>query len=348
MLLSNSEHNSHSNRTILDTDDGRSLSLLIVGFGSIGKRHFNNLKQIENVEASVLTRRQGLNISGTRVYYSLEEALNQDFDAVFITNETSLHISVALPFAERGFNLFIEKPLSNSMRDVDRLVDLANRNGLKVVIGCDERFRPMVKLVKGFIQEDKAGRIISARIEAGQYLPDWHPWQDYRDSYSASKEMGGGVILDLIHELDYAHWLFGEMSRVFCFSSKKSDLEIQTEDVAEILIEFQNGTLCEVHLDYIQRYPCRSIELIGTKGTIRADIVANKVNVFEAERGDWELIDLGSFETNKMYIDEVNHFINYIRGSAQQPLTGLDTGVKILKVALAAKESSLLGKVVEV
>lgn len=324
------------------------LSFLIVGFGSIGKRHFSNLKGIEGVEVDVLTRRQNQDIPETKVYYSLEEALHQDFDAVFITNETSLHIPAALPFAEKGFNLFIEKPLSNSMQDVDRLVDLANRNGLKVVIGCDERFRPIIKLAKSFIQENKVGRVISARIEAGQYLPDWHPLQDYRSSYSASKEMGGGVILDLIHELDYAHWFFGEANKVLSFNGKKSDLEIETEDVAEILIEFQNGTLCEVHLDYIQRYPGRSIELIGTEGTIRADVVANKVNIFGVSSEDRETIDLGTFESNKMYIDEVNRFIDYIRGLAPQPLTDLDTGVKVLRVALAAKESALSGAMIEV
>lgn len=324
------------------------LKFLVAGFGSIGKRHFSNLKKIGGVEVNVLTRRQKLETPGAIVYHSLEEALHQDFDAVFITNETSLHIPTALPFAERGCNLFIEKPLSDSMKDVDRLVDLASKKGLKVMIGYDMRFHPVVKLAKGFIQENKVGRIISARIECGQYLPDWHPQQDYRNSYSASKEMGGGVILDLSHELDYACWFFGEASKVFSFNGKRSDLEIATEDVAEILIDFQGGTLCEVHLDYLQRCASRSIELTGTEGTIRADIMANKVNVFEAGKGLWETIDLGSFETNQIYIDEVNHFIECIRGLRSKTLIDLDAGVKVLRIAIAVRESSLSGKAVRV
>lgn len=329
------------------TENGkRLLKFLVVGFGSIGQRHFDNLNQIGDVEVSILTHRQ-LDITGTKVYSSPEAVFDEDFDAVFITNETSLHIPTALPFAERRFNLFIEKPLSNSMRDVDKLVDLASRNDLKVMIGCDMRFHPAIRLVKSLVDENKIGRIVSARIACGQYLPDWRPWQDYRCSYSASKEKGGGVILDLIHELDYAYWFFGEASKVFSFNCKKSDLEIETEDVAEILIEFQNGTLCEVHLDYIQRYLDRSIELIGTEGTIRVDVVANKVKVFEADRGIWEAIDNGNnFTSNKVYIDEVRHFIECIRYPDKQPLIDLDTGIKVLQIALASKESSLKEKAI--
>jgi len=222
---------------------------LIVGFGSIGKRHFDNLKQIENVEASVLTRRH-LDLPGTKVYFSPEEAFDEHFDAVFIANETALHIPTAIAFAERGCNLFIEKPLSDSLKDVPELTELASKHSLKIMVGCNMRFHPVVSLGYKFVQESRIGRIMSARIEAGGYLPDWHPGRDYRNSYSAKRELGGGVILDLIHELDYAYWFFGEANKLFSFSGKKSNLEIDTEDIAEILIEFENGILCEVHREH--------------------------------------------------------------------------------------------------
>jgi len=320
---------------------------LIVGFGSIGKRHFDNLRQMENVRVSILTRRH-LDLPDTKVYSSIEEAVNNDFDAIFITNETVLHITTAIAFAERGYNLFIEKPLSHSLEDVDKLVSLVSKHNLKVMVGCNMRFHPSVRLLKEFIQRGKIGQVISARIEAGQYLPDWRPGRDYRDSYSASKEKGGGVILDLIHELDYAYWFFGGASKIFCFSGKKSNLEIETEDVAEILIAFENSTLCEVHLDYLQRYPGRSISLIGTEGVIQADLIANRVKVFEASKGDWEAFDMGSnFEKNEMYQDEVKHFMNYLSGSSGKPLIGLRDGIEVLRMALAAKEASLTGRAVQ-
>ncbi len=323
------------------------LKFLVVGFGSIGKRHFDNLNQIEGVEISVLTRRH-IVLPNTRVYHSLARALDEKFDAVFVTNETALHIPTAIAFAERGHNLFIEKPLSNSLKNIDKLTNMVSKYNLKVMMGCNMRFHPVVSLVKDFVQQRRIGRIISARIEYGRNLPDWRPQQDYRDSYSASKERGGGVILDLIHELDYAYWFFGEASKVFSFNGKMSDLEIETEDVAEILIEFQNGTLCEVHLDYIQRYPSRSFSLIGTEGVIQADLITNKVKAFEANKGQWEVCDMESdFDRNKMYIDEVRHYIDYIRGSLKQPLIDLEAGTKVLQIALAAKESALAGRVIQ-
>lgn len=321
---------------------------LIVGFGSIGKRHFDNLKQIENVEVSVLTRRR-LNIPATKVYSSPEETRYEDFDAVFITNETALHIPTALVFAERGFNLFIEKPLSDSLEKIDELVDIVNKNNLRVMIGCNMRFHPVIQSVKDVIQRQEIGRVVSARIEAGQYLPDWRPGRDYRDSYSAMKEKGGGVILDLIHELDYAFWFFGKARKVVSFTGKRSSLEIDTEDLTETLIEFENATLCEVHLDYIQRCPSRVFKLIGTEGTICADLITNKIEIFNAAKGSWEVVDLdGGFEGNKMYLDEVKHFIDYTRGLIQEPLIGLQDGIKVLQIALAAKQSSVAGKAIDI
>ena len=324
------------------------LKFLIVGFGSIGKRHFDNLMQIEDVTVSVLTRRH-FDLPDTKVYSSIEETLHEHFDGVFITNETTLHIPTAIAFAERKYNLFIEKPISHSLEDIDKLANLISMYNLKVMVGCNMRFHPVIRLVKDRVQEGKIGRIISSRIEAGEYLPDWRPWQDYRNSYSAKKAGGGGAILDLIHELDYAYWFFGEASKIFSFSGRRSDLEIETEDMAEILIEFQNGTLCEVHLDYIQRPPGRNFKLIGTTGTIYADLITNEIKIFDVSKGDWETIDLnGNFERNKMYIDEVKHFIDYIQGRIAEPLIGWRGGVKVLQIARAAKESSRGGEIVEI
>ena len=321
---------------------------LIVGFGSIGKRHFDNLRQIENVRVSILTRRH-LDLPDAKVYSSIKEAIDEDFDAIFIANETALHLTTAIAFAERGYNLFIEKPLSHSLEGVDKLVSLVSKHNLKLMVGCNMRFHPSVRLLKEFIQQGKIGQVISARIEAGQYLPDWRPGRDYRDSYSARREQGGGVILDLIHELDYVYWFFGGASKIFCFSGKKGDLEIETEDVAEIIIEFENSTLCEVHLDYLQRYPGRSVSLIGTEGVIQADLIASWLKVFEAGKGDWEAFDMGTnFERNEMYQDEIKHFMNYLSGSSGEPLIGLRDGIEVLRMALAAKESSLTGRAVQI
>ena len=323
------------------------LKFLIVGFGSIGKRHLDNLRQIGGVEAAVLTRRD-LAIPGVTVFHSLEDALRHDYDAALVTNETSSHVPASIALAERGCNLFIEKPLSHTLKSVDRLVELVNRHGLKVMIGCNMRFHPAVRLGKELIQQGKIGRIISAQIQAGQYLPDWHPGRDYRSSYSASEDKGGGVVLDLIHELDYASWFFGAAGRVFAFCGRRGDLQIETEDTAEILLEFQNGACCQVHLDYLRRVPVRSFSLTGTEGVAEGDIINNNVRVFEAKKRNWEdCATGGAYETNVMYVAELRHFIDYINGAAPQPLISLGDGVSALKIALAAKESARTGKTVK-
>jgi len=324
------------------------LKFLIVGFGSIGKRHFDNLNQIEGVEASVLTRRN-ISLPDTRVYGSVAQALKERFDAVFIANETALHIPTAIAFAKKGCNLFMEKPVSDSMKDVNRLTELVRKHNLKAMVGYNMRFHPAVRRGKDLLREGAIGRVISARMEAGQYLPDWHPGEDYRHSYSASKDKGGGVILDLSHEIDYAGWFFGEASTVFSFSGKRSELEIETEDNAEIMIEFQAGVWCQVHLDYLQRYPGRSFKLIGTEGTVEADLIANRIRVFEAGKAEWAELDTGAdFQSNQMYVDEVRHFIDYLNGTIARPLISLEDGIKVLQVALAAKESARTGELISI
>jgi predicted dehydrogenase len=322
------------------------LKFLIVGFGSIGKRHFDNLRQIGGVEAAVLTRRH-IDLPGVPIFNSVEDALQQEYDAVFITNETSLHIATAIAFAERGCNLFIEKPLSHSLKDTDRLADLVIRRNLKVMIGCNMRFHPAVSSGRDLIQKGKIGRLVSAQIQTGQYLPDWHPGRDYRQSYSARRDAGGGVILDLIHELDYAYWFFGDAARVFAFSGKRGDLQIETEDTAEIMLEFQNGVWCQMHLDYLRRSPVRSFALVGTEGVVEGDIINNTVRVFEAGRKNWEAADTGKYyDNNSMYLAEIRHFIDYISGRVPRPLIGLEDGVSVLKIALAARESARTGKAI--
>lgn len=324
------------------------LKLLIVGFGSIGKRHFDNLTQIQGVEASILSRRP-ITQPGAGVYNSLEQALNDKFDAVFISNETALHVPTAIAFAEKGCHLFIEKPLSDSLKDVDKLTNLVGKYNLKVMVGNNMRFHPVVKSGKDLIQEGRIGRIISVRLEAGGYLPDWRPERDFQSSYSASSEMGGGVILDLSHELDYAYWFFGDPVKIFSHCGKKSDLPIETEDVAEILIEFQSGVWCQVHLDYIQRPSSRTFKLIGTEGTMQADLNDNKLMISTVDGSGWEAIATGGdFQRNSMYVEELRYFIDYLNGKAIKPQAGLEDGIKVLQIALAAKESSRLGRFVQI
>ncbi len=326
------------------------MKFLIAGLGSIGQRHLRNLSDILGAEiiAYRVKKRELGEIEeryNLTTFSDLDTALSQNPDAVLVTNPTSLHMPVALASAMSGCHLFIEKPVSHSLEGVDELIDISEKNNLVILVGCNLRFHPSLRLIKRFLDEKRIGKITSARLHVGEYLPSWHPWEDYRRGYSARSALGGGVILTLIHELDYAYWFFGEVEKVFCFAGKLSSLEIDTEDTAEILLMFKNNIIVEVHMDYIHRPPSRSCHIIGEEGVILWDYYKRQVELFSVQDEKWLIFrEEESFERNDMYIEEMKHFINSIERK-EKPLVSVRDGKRALEIALAAKESAETGKV---
>ena len=319
------------------------MKFLVVGCGSIGERHICNLLSLSAGEILAHDIDSGRLASigeryGVRTYGNFDEALEQHVDAFIICVPPSLHIPYALRGVEHNANLFIEKPLSHSLEGVDVLLEQANNKNLVISVGYNLRFHPGLRLVKQLLDDGKIGKIVSAIVEVGQYLPDWHPWQDYRQLYTAKKEMGGGIILDGSHELDYIRWLLGEVKEVSCFTGKVSGLEVETEDTAEIILRFDNGAIAGVHLDFVQRDYSRSCKLIGEEGTIVWDYPAKNVRVFSAISGLWEQLEIKA-EPNDMYVEEMKHFISCIEGK-EMPIVNGVVARRVLEIALAAKNSS--------
>jgi len=325
--------------------------ILVMGCGSIGQRHIRNLIALNagDIIAHDISQERLSGVAreyNVKAYDSLDDALAQKPDAAFICAPTSLHVPLALSAARRGCHLFIEKPLSHSMEGVDDLIKIVTQKSRVTLIGCNMRFHPGIAVMKDLLDKKSVGRVICARIQAGQYLPDWHPWEDYRRSYSAKQDLGGGIILDGIHEIDYITWFLGDVSQVFCFSGKLSSLEIDTEDTAEILLRFSSGTIAEVHLDYIQRSYSRSCQIIGEEGTILWDFNERQVRLFTSESGKWHTFaQKPDYDTNEMYIEEMKHFLQCIEGKSR-PLQEINSARRVLKIALAAKEAAKTGKVV--
>jgi predicted dehydrogenase len=207
-------------------------------------------------------------------------------------------------------------------------------------VGCNMRFHPGVRALKEVVDTGTLGAILSARFEFGQYLPDWRPSTDYRTSYSARSELGGGIILDAIHELDYATWLLGDVSEVACFADHVSTLEIDTEDVASVILRFDAGTIAEVHLDYVQRAYSRSCKLVGEDGTACWDYMKPKLDVYLTNVGEWRenrLFD--EWDPNVMYLDELRHFLRCLDGD-ELPLADVVAGRRTLLLAIAAKTAA--------
>ncbi len=274
------------------------------------------------------------------IFEDMEEALSQELNGVIICTPTSMHIPVAIATAKKQLHCFIEKPLSNSLQGIDELLELTSKNQLIVLVGCNMRFFPGLRQLKAIVDSQEIGKIIAGRILVGYYLPYWHPYEDYRKSYSANGKLGGGVILDCVHEIDYLRWVFGEVEEVFCYMDKLSDLEIDTEDIAEILLKFKSGLIVQLHFDYIQRTYRRYYEFIGEKGLTVWDYIKREIMVFQEKAYQWKVYrDEINLDLNQMYIDEMRHFVNCVL-QQEKPLNDILSAKKTLEIIFAAKESA--------
>ncbi len=322
---------------------------LIAGFGSIGRRHFRNLQAL-GYNDLLIWRARGRAAppdesaaQGALVFRDLEAALAQRPDVVIVANPTSLHLPVSRAALRHGSHVLIEKPIADSLDGLSELLELAERQGLTLMVGYNLRFHPHIRLMKQLVADGAVGTVYSARVEAGQYLPDWHPWADYREGYSARADLGGGVVLDLSHELDYIIWLLGQPRTVTAMVEQVSPLEIDTEDLAEILIRFESGAVAGVHLDYLQRSGRRSCQLIGETGTILWDEAAGLVKLFSCRTGAWQEFPLPpGTDDNQTYLEELEHFVDCVRRGVRPLITGQE-GRAVLKVALAAKSAARTG-----
>lgn len=325
------------------------MRFLVVGGGSIGTRHMRNLKRLGFDEITVCDTqparlKQLHDEFGVSTLTDLQAALKVEPTVTFITTPTSQHIPIALAAARVGSHLFIEKPLSHTLEGIDELLEIVRAKNLVSLVGCNMRFHHGPATIKRVLHENVVGPVVTALLDAGQYLPDWHPDRDYRQEYSANRSGGGGVILDGIHEIDYARWLFGEVEEVFCYGGKLSNLEIDTEDCVNILMKFSAGFSAHIHLDYIQRAYSRSCKVIGEEGTIVWDITQGAVRLFSASTKRWNTMEPpDGYDMNQMYMEEVRHFLRCIDGQEESVLDAREAK-RVLEVALTVKDSMQSGE----
>ena len=324
------------------------MKFLIAGLGSIGRRHLRNLVALGERDILLYRTHQSTlpdaELEGYPVFTGLDQALAQKPDAVIVSNPTALHLEVAIPAARQGCHLLIEKPLSSSLDRLDELEAAVQQGGGQVLTGFQFRFHPGLQQAKSLLEEDQIGRPVSLRAHWGEYLPGWHPWEDFRKGYSARSDLGGGVILTLCHPLDYARWLLGEVTDLWAFSGSLGDLELEVEDTAEIGLRFVHGSIGSVHVDYNQRPPSHHVEIVGTQGTLRWDNADGAVELFRAADNRWERFPAPEgFERNTMFLAQMQHFIEVACGRAR-PVCSLQDGIRALELALAAQASQLEGR----
>ena len=321
----------------------------VIGCGSIGQRHIGNLKSLGVADILAFDVRGDRRAEtegrfGVSTVGTLEEGWKRKPDVALVTVPTNLHVPVALDAARQGCHLFIEKPLGHQLDGVDELLSTVSEHGTTAMVGCNMRFHHGPATMKRLLGEGTVGRVITSIIDFGQYLPDWHPTEDYRQGYSASASLGGGIVLDAIHEIDYARWLFGEVDEVYCQGGRASSLEIDTEDNVNVLMRTVSGVSVALHMDYVQRAYWRTCKVVGEEGTICWDMASKAVKLYSASNGKWQTFPESSgYSVNDMYLEEMRHFLSCVRGE-DEPSLGLSDAKRVLQIALAIKESMHTGE----
>ena len=336
------------------------LKFLIAGLGSIGRRHFRNLIALgENDIVLLRTRKATLpddELAGYPVETELQEALKKyKPDAVIVANPTSMHLDVAIPAAEAGCAILLEKPVSHSLERLDILQETSQKSGSRILVGFQFRYHPTLNQAREIIQSNLLGQVLTVHAHWGEYLPQWHPWEDYRQSYAARADLGGGVIVTLTHPLDYLRYLLGEVESLWSFNGHISPLEVNVEDVAEIGLKFARGAVGGVHVNYFQRPPVHRLEIVGTNGTLRWDNADGLLHFhrLSAPFGSYsdqpqapiieKFAPPEGFERNQLFLAQTRHLIEVARGE-KEPVCTLEDGVMALRLALAAYRSQETGQ----
>lgn len=331
------------------------MKYLFCGLGSIAERHISNLLSLGETDI-IAFRRNNLPLRTInrkiKTYINFDEAIAQRPDAAFITNPSIYHIPIALELAKHNYHLFIEKPLSSNLKGIDTLYKIYREKKLVVFMGFMMRYHPAIKKIKELLKQNTIGDPIFARVCWGEYLPAWHPWEDYKKSYSANKDLGGGPIFTLCHDIDLMSWFFGQPKSVFALANKKSSLDVSTEHCAEILFEYKNKLIIEVHLDFLQLPPKRTWEIVGNNGRIEFDYYKNLLELYSIDQKKLTFkktsIDFSNnFERNNMFFDEIKSFCDCIK-NGKNPDIKLEDGINNLKLLLAAHKSINTKKVVNI
>ncbi|HJW89574.1 MAG TPA: Gfo/Idh/MocA family oxidoreductase [Anaerolineales bacterium] len=326
------------------------MRIMIAGLGSIGRRHLRNLLALGERDLLLYRSHRSTlpdsDLQGFPVETDLRAALTWGPQAVIVANPTALHLEVAIPAAQAGCHLLLEKPVSHSTDGLSELHQALEQGGGRALVGFQFRFHPGLEQAARCLAEGAIGRPLSARAVYAEYLPGMHPWEDYRMGYGARSDLGGGVVFTLCHPLDTLGWLLGEVEAVWAFTGQLNDLVLDVEDTAEIGLRFARGALGSVHLDYNRRPPDHHLEIIGSGGTLRWDNSSGILEVHRAEAGDRQIYPPpAGFERNVMFLEEMRHFLAVARGEAE-PRCSLQDGRRALELALAAHRSQQTGSLV--
>ena len=316
--------------------------IALVGLGSIGRRHLRLLKALRP-EIEVILVRSGHGRSwpeetlSTESVSSIDEAIAKDIDAAIISSPAPYHIRQAIQFLKAGISLLIEKPLSHNMDYIQELKDLSEQMRVPILVGYVLRHSMDLRHFHEVITKQPVGQADGVSIECGSYLPEWRPDQDYRMSASARRVLGGGVLLELSHELDYANWLFGPFQSIKATLLNSGTLDIEVEDTADLILIGKSDLTISIHLDFCRPDFIRNCILEGPEGLISWDGIAHSVSLKRDSRetGFWPF----TIDRDDMYREQLMHFLSCIEYGGLPKVT-LDDGIAVMTLIEAARRSS--------
>lgn len=314
---------------------------VVVGLGSIGRRHARNLRSLGHDVVVVRSgtsmdeqQRQFLADVPLPVVYDLQAALEQCPDAVVVANPTSKHVETARAALEAGAHVFVEKPISHTMDGVDELIDLAQRKGRVLFVGYHFRYHPQLQELLALLQRGALGTIRSARFTTGEYLPSWHPYEDYRKSYAARADLGGGAALTQSHDIDTAVWLFGTPRDIQASSKATRALGIDVDDVAEFTFAAERADEVSIHIDYLSQPPVKRLELVGSAGSAQWDYLTSTLQLTHVD-GTTRTEHMKDLERNDLYVAELKDFFKKM-GARAADISRAQDAREVLRIALMA------------
>jgi predicted dehydrogenase len=329
--------------------------ILIVGSGSIGMRHLRIARNLMPYASIKFLRHEPLTPSqqlSDGCFTDLKDALAFNPEIAIIANPAPFHLEITKALCGIGAHVLVEKPIATTTEGVLELMDLVKSKKVVVMVGYNLRFSPSLMKFREFLSKEIIGKVLSVRCETGQYLPTWRPNSNYKETVSAKSRLGGGVLLELSHEIDYLIWIFGEIDWVRATLSKQSDLEVDVEDTAHLVIGFASDfagkqVIGAVNLDFIRHDSKRECTALGENGSLRWDGLSGTVELLRAGTSGPEILFKQESNQDETYIAEWRDFLACIRSGESTRVT-IQDALDVLVVIEAIRKSAKAGNQVSV
>ncbi len=324
---------------------------MFFGLGSIGLRHLEALNEIGKFDIAAYRTKKGSKKipeeteKKIKCFYNENNAFVWNPNFMIVSNPTNLHLRYLLKSIDYKIDALIEKPIANNFSRIKRAEDKIRKRKNKIYVGYNLRFHPIVAKIKEIIDSGKFGKVLKAHLHVGEYLPFWHSYEDYRKSYSARKELGGGALRTLSHEIDLGQYLFGNYNKIFARISKISDLDIDVDDSTDIFAEMKNRIILKISMDYLNPLGVRKGEIFFKKGLLKYNFLKKEIIFIDYKNKENKiLLKINHYDYNEQYKLQMINFL--IKNNKE--LCSLEEGINVLKVIDKCEESNRKGRTVYV